>query len=94
MVREEGFVVLGPEGFDRAIIGVGSTAKEDGTCEEVLVYDIRKMMEILMTDEKMSQEEAAEFLFFNIISVYLGEGGPFFVQSLGTVVAGEKDTIH
>jgi hypothetical protein len=94
VVRVEGIAVIGPEGFDAAIIGVGSCAKEDGSYEEVLVYDIEKMMDILVTDTKMSQEDASEFLFLNIISVYLGEGGPLFVHSLEALFPTNKDTVH
>lgn len=86
--------MIGPEGFDAAIIGVGSCAKEDGTCEEVLVYDIGKMMNILVEDSNMTEEDATEFLFVNIISVYLGQNGPLFVQSLDALFPTDKDTVH
>ena len=94
MVREEGIAVIGPEGFDAAIIGVGSCAKEDGTCEEVLVYDIGKMRDILVEDSKMSEEDASEYLFMNIISVYLGRGGPLFVKPPDALFPTDKDTVH
>jgi len=85
--------MVGPEGFDGAIIGVGSVATPDGD-QEVLVYDVQRMVKILMEGEDMTTEEAQEFLYFNIIGIYLGQPGPCFVQSLGSIFPQSGETIH
>ena len=86
--------MLGPKGFDGAIIGVGTVATSDGD-EEVLVYDVTKMIDILVTShDGWSLEDAQEFIEYNILGVYTGETGPCFVHSLGTFFPEEKDVIH
>jgi len=86
--------MLGPQGFDGAIIGIGTVATAQG-CEEVLVYDVSKMVDILLMDnDDWSFEDAQEFVDFNIINVFVGETGPCFVHSVGSLIPEEKDVIH
>jgi hypothetical protein len=85
--------MVGPEGFDGAIIGIGSVATPDGD-QEVLVYDIQRMVRILVDSEDMTLEEAQEFIHFNILGIYLGQPGPCFVQSLGSIFPQPGETIH
>jgi hypothetical protein len=54
--------MLGPKGFDGAIIGVGTVATSDGD-EEVLVYDVSKIIDILiMNNDGWSFEDAQEYI--------------------------------
>ena len=46
---------------------------------QVAVYDYLKCLEVLMEDG-MSEEEALEYIEFNILSAYVGENGPLFVR--------------
>ena len=62
------------DGFDDAIIGVQESI------ERKLVYDIDKIAEILMTEEKMSEEDAYDYISFNITSAYVGEKTPILVK--------------
>jgi hypothetical protein len=57
--------------FDDAIIGTDYTGK--------LVYNIDKMIEILVTRDEMSEEEAMEYLDFNVFCAYVGELTPIHV---------------
>lgn len=86
--------MLGPKGFDGAIIGVGTVATSDGD-EEVLVYDVSKIIDILiMNNDGWSFEDAQEYVAYNILGVFTGEVGPCFVHSMGTLFPQEKDIIH
>jgi len=60
------------DGFDDAIIGYD---RKDGKA----VYSEIKMMEILMASP-MSEEEAMEYLEFNVFSTYVGEYTPLHIH--------------
>lgn len=67
---DEGF--LKADGFDAAIIGVSSDYR--------LVYSIEKIIEILVSRNNWTHEDAAEYFFFNIEGSYLGEQTPIFIN--------------
>jgi hypothetical protein len=62
--------IIFANGFDDAIIGVVYD-------KNIIVYSFTKAMEILK--EKMTEEEAVDFLHFNTMSV-VGEGMPIWVM--------------
>lgn len=61
-------------GFDEAIIGLSEGI------EPKIVYDMDKLVEILMTRDKMTEEDALEYLSYNVISAYVGEKTPIIVR--------------
>lgn len=63
-------------GLDDAIIGVAIRKGQD----EVLAYDAKKILKILMDDSDMTTEEAVEFFYFNIADAWMGDGTPVFVM--------------
>jgi hypothetical protein len=67
---DEGF--LKADGFDAAIIGVSSDYR--------LVYSIEKIIEILVSRNNWTHEDAAEYFFFNIEGSYVGEQTPIFIN--------------
>ena len=64
-----------------AIIGTG------GRCgmEEVFVYSYDKILEILMTEDEMTEREAIDYIEYNIAGAYVGELTPILVRSLDEV---------
>jgi len=67
------------DGLDEAIIGqVSSFGRED-----ILLYSVKKIIDILVERDGMSPDEALEFYDFNIAGAYLGEGMPAFLDDLG-----------
>ena len=63
-------------GFEEAIVGEASSYSR----ETVLAYSIEKMVAFLMTDQKMKETEAIQYLEENILNSYHGEGMPVFIQ--------------
>ena len=61
---------LTADGFDNAVIGLSY----DG----LFVYDIDDCVSILVEDG-MSLFEAEEFMDFNVLNCYMGEGTPLFI---------------
>tara|TARA_R100000908_G_C3748458_1_gene143377 strand:+ start:959 stop:1225 length:267 start_codon:yes stop_codon:yes gene_type:complete len=66
---------LAADGLDDAIIGYGQQFPR----EPLLVYDYDKCVEIFMS-QGMSHEEAIEWMEFNVVSAYMGEGTPIFIK--------------
>lgn len=68
--------VLLADGFDEAIIGIGSQY----TSAPCVIYDKQKCIEILARD--MSHEEAVEYFDFNVGCSYVGEHTPIFMDPI------------
>lgn len=66
-----GLVVF--DGFDDAIVGV---------VDKGVVYDTAKCLRILMDRDGMEEDEAVEWLEFNMAGLYAGEKTPVFMDSL------------
>ena len=64
-----------------AIIGTG------GRCgmEEVFVYSYDKILDILMTEDEMTEREAIDYIEYNIAGSYVGELTPILVRSLDEI---------
>jgi len=62
------------DGFEKGLIGI--------TCgiEPRAVYDINKMITILMERDEMDYNEAVEFLEYNVIGAYVGEKTPVYID--------------
>lgn len=58
--------------FDDAILGVSTRG--------LAIYDVAKIIGILMTHENMDEEQAHSWFGQNIDCAYLGEYTPIFVQ--------------
>lgn len=76
MILEEIKELADPEaiswdGFDDAIVGTDTHGK--------LVYDVNKMIEVLVSRDGMSEDEAMEYLDFNVLCAYVGELTPVHV---------------
>ena len=64
---------LTADGFDDALVGCTYGANV------VAVYDIQRMIEVLV-NEGMDHDDAVEFLEYNVVSAYLGEKTPLYVN--------------
>tara|TARA_R100000353_G_scaffold7127_2_gene9058 strand:+ start:725 stop:964 length:240 start_codon:yes stop_codon:yes gene_type:complete len=63
-------------GFDSAVIGVG----ERNNTDSMIVYDYNKMVNVLMTRDGMTYEEAGEYIDFNIVGSWIGDTTPIIVN--------------
>lgn len=57
--------------FDDAIVGTDNHGR--------LVYDVNRMMQILVARDGMQEDEALEYLEFNVLCAYVGELTPVHV---------------
>ena len=62
------------DGFDDAVIGYHGDGKA--------VYDEGKMINILVERDKMTYEDALEYLHFNVFHAYVGEYTPLHITLL------------
>ena len=57
------------DGFDDAILGIDDSSMR-------VVYSVSKMIEVLK--KEMDEEEAIEFLEYNVLGAYVGEKTPIY----------------
>ena len=70
--------MLKMDGLDDALIGRADVWVGNGTVER-LVYSGEKVIEVLMERDGMTEEEAYEFMDFNIAGAYMGPQTPVIV---------------
>jgi hypothetical protein len=83
MLSEETFeelAALNPEallvdGLNEAVIGFGHQFSN----APVAIYDYDKCIEIYMRDNGWDYDEAMEWMSFNVIGAWMGEGTPIFM---------------
>lgn len=76
----KGVALFAPE-YGKAIMGVVNRNNDDGTYQDVVAYDLVKVHAILMRGG-MDEEEASEWISYNVTGGYLGKGTPVFVEPL------------
>ena len=69
-VNEQAILI---DGMDDALVGIDMV-------DYVAVYDVNKCVEILMITSEMTRKEAQEYFEYNILSAYVGDYTPRFVQ--------------
>jgi hypothetical protein len=70
--------MLCADGFDDAVIGF--TAHQPSRTN-LIVYDYDKCILILMREGDMDYIEAVEYMEYNVIGAWLGEGTPLFMHN-------------
>jgi hypothetical protein len=71
------------DGFAEALIGLSLSSPGRPA---LTVYDYEKCARILVHRDKMSYEEACEFLDSNIVGVWVGADTPVFINKLKTML--------
>lgn len=77
-MEDKKYEMLTADGFDKAVLGVATRCAHG----DVVVYDYEKCVEVLMERDGMTDEEAIEFMDFNVVGAYVGEGTPFFLHRM------------
>lgn len=67
--------ILYADGFEKAFIGI---VESNGAAPKAC-YDYDGCIEVLMSRDKMSYEDAVEFFDFNVAGAYVGEHTPAFL---------------
>jgi hypothetical protein len=63
------------DGFDDAIIGMA----ERINLGPIVAYDVEKIISIMVNRDGMTDEEAWEFYYFNIVGAWMGDYTPVFI---------------
>ena len=74
---KEGIAELSPDtilwdGFDEALVGLEETTAK-------AVYDVGKMVKILIERDDMTEEEALDYLNYNVFNAYVGKMTPIHI---------------
>ena len=70
--------ILLADGFEDAFLGV---VESFGTVPKAC-YDYDKCLEVLVSRDSMSWEEAQEYIEFNVTQAYVGEHTPAFIYPM------------
>ena len=70
--------VLIADGFDKAIMGI----VERSGMNPVVLYNKNKCIDIMIKRDKMTEEEAIEFYYYNIVGSHMGDYTPCFAEIL------------
>jgi hypothetical protein len=65
------------DGFDEAIVGIGSLAGN-----QHVVYDIERIISIIMRDMQLSRHDALDYFDFNIACAAAGEHTPIILECI------------
>ena len=77
-IADGGYEIILADGFEDALLGTVI-----GACRQpVACYDHRKCVEILVTRDGMTEEDAEEYMEFNVIGAYVGEATPLFLCNM------------
>jgi len=68
--------ILTADGLDDAIIGVGTRCGQP----PIAVYDVSKVLDILVDRDGMTYEEAEEYFGFNIEGAWVGGQTPIWLR--------------
>ena len=72
--------VLYADGFEEAFIGVGRQFNQ-----HVAIYDYEKCVKILHERDGMDEDEAVEYMEFNVTGAYVGPATPIFLTTIKTI---------
>ena len=63
------------DGLDDAIIAI---SRDSLTGKYRVVYDVARIVQVLINDQGMEEDDAYEYMEFNIIGAYVGEMTPIW----------------
>jgi len=64
------------DGLEDALIGIS-----DGP-NPVAIYDSELCIKVFMTQDKMSEEDAMEYFYYNTVGCFMGDKTPIFIKTL------------
>jgi len=75
------------DGFNEAIIGIGERCGQD----DIIVYSLDKMTKVFMDANDVDEEEAMEYISFNVLGAWIGEQTPIIVTTGPEGITDEPD---
>lgn len=75
MTTDAANLPLMADGFEDALLGIGTRFSWP-----VAIYDYEKCVAVLVLRDGMTQDEAEEFIEFNVTGAYVGENTPVFIR--------------
>ena len=73
--------MLKADGFDEAVIGIGSRCGQ----KDIIAYDRDECIAILCRRDGMSYEEAVEYFEVNTVGAWVGKTTPIFIKRYGSM---------
>jgi hypothetical protein len=79
--------ILKADGFDDCVIGIGSRIDMNNP---ILIYDYDKCAKVLMKRDGMTADEAYEYMEFNVVGGWHGQGTPMFIRTVDSMAEAEE----
>ncbi len=76
-IAQQNDQTLFADGFDEALIGMEAVRGR-------AVYDYMVCAKILINRDSMTEEEAHEYMEFNVVTAFVGPMTPLFIHPLGS----------
>jgi hypothetical protein len=67
--------VMHADGFEEAVVGIA----EGFAGKRLIIYSYSKCVQILMDEHGMDEDGASEFIQFNMLGAWMGEGTPMLL---------------
>lgn len=64
------------DGFESCVVGIANRCG----ASPVAAYDYDKCVDLLVERDGMSVEDAHEFMSYNVVGAYVGDGTPVFIS--------------
>lgn len=74
------------DGFDEALLGISVFSPGRAP---LVAYDYDACVGILVRRDKMTEEEAEEFMEYNVVGAWVGEKTPLFLRGASCFVMGD-----
>ena len=68
--------ILTADGFDYALIGICERINQP----TIAVYDTNKCLKVLIERDGMTEEDAEEYFYYNVVGAWVGDYTPCFVS--------------
>lgn len=75
LLQEDYEEVLLADGFEDAFVGIASRCAS----KDVAVYDLDRAVEVMVSRDGITHEEAMEYISFKVLGAYVGERTPWFI---------------
>lgn len=76
-LREQNPEAVTADGFESCVLGIGNRCG----ASPIVAYDYDKCVALLVQRDGMTEEDAIEFMSFNVVGAWVGEGTPVFVST-------------
>lgn len=85
LMSNQGDQTLKADGFDDCVIGIGNRNNTP-----IIIYDYDKCAELLVKRDDMDIHEAYEYMDYNVVGAWMGQGTPMYIRTVKSMTEAEE----